>query len=160
MREKSLEMVELLVSPFQKMIDSIAMSEAGVAGVLPDEQLTPPLIALRDVIRAKLTEERAGYEDGAARVIESYLTENEVDQILAFNKSAVGQKLLGCHMQMQRDFMNMTAEWRYKALEAHQEEMKKILCVVEPAPAPIPEASTEKVESDGWEEITAHPDGT
>jgi hypothetical protein len=163
MREKALEMIELLVGPFEKMLDNIALYEAGESALLPDDELPQPMVELRNFIKEQLTAARAGYEDAVAEVIARYLTEEEVDVILAYNKSAAGQKLKSNDRLMQRDFMVASSKWRNATLEAHQGKMKALLGVVEPAPAPIPEATTERVSAtedndDGWKEIDASPD--
>lgn len=163
MREKALEMVAMLVGPFENMLGNIALYEAGEDGLLPDEQLPQPLVELRNFIKEQLTAARAGYDDAVVEVIAQYLTEEEIDTVLAFNKSTAGQKLRGSDRLMQRDFMIASTKWRNSVLEAHQDKMKALLGVVEPAPAPIPEATTEKMSAtedndDGWKEIDASPD--
>jgi hypothetical protein len=163
MREKALEMVDMLVGPFENMLANIAVHETGENGLLPDDQLPQPLVELRNFIREQLTAARSGYEDAIAEVVAQYLTEGEVDTVLAFNKSEAGQKMRVGSRLMQRDFMIASAKWRNAVLEAHQGKMKILLGVVEPAPAPIPEARTEKVSEtegsdDGWKEIDATPD--
>lgn len=156
-QEKYLELVDFM-SPFQRMIDAISLSEANEVGDLPDDRLTPPLVALRDFIKEKLSANIQAYRTAAAEVVARYLDEEDVEAILAYNKSAAGQKLMAVSLEMQRDVMHAAAKWRHETLEAHQSEMKELIGVVDPAPAPIEEAGTEKVAAgDGWTEIDAPP---
>jgi hypothetical protein len=139
MRAKILEMIDLLVSPFDAVIDGVAVD--GMEGVEPD--LVPePVQQMVTFIKEKLGANRAGYEDAMVAVVEKYLAEEDVDAVLAFNKSATGTKLRGVQQALQDDLMIASANWRNSTLEPHVEEVKRMIGATEPAPAPLEEAPT------------------
>lgn len=141
MREKTLEMASLLIAPFEKMIDSASFVD-GFEDVPHD--LTPePIRNLVTLIKEKLSEARTGYEDAIVEVISRYLTEDDVDVILAFNKSTAGQKLLAVNVKIQADLNESTGKWRNATLEPHLEEVKRVIGATEPAEADIPAAVVE-----------------
>jgi hypothetical protein len=99
--------------------------------------------------------------------VEKYLTEEDVDAVLAWNASPTAKKMrdiCGINGPVQRDFVEAAAKWRYETLEKHQDEVKKLLLIVEPTPAPIPEASAAPVgaggddDLSGWEEMNPPDD--
>lgn len=129
MKEKALEMVGCLVGSFEKMIDSIAVT--GIEGVAPADY-PEPIKNLKSFICEKLTAARDGYEDGITKTVSKHLTEDEIDTVIAFNKSTAGRKMRELNEVMQADFMEATGKWRNATLEPYQEEIKQLLGVVEP----------------------------
>ncbi len=135
MRQKILEMFEMLVTPFDKMIDGIAID--GMEGVEADLVPEPVQLVLA-LIKEKLTANRAAFEDGVVEIVQRYLTEEDVDTIIAFNKSAGGSKLRDCFGKIQDELSEAAGKWRNDTLEPHQDEVKRMLGAVEPSPAPAP----------------------
>lgn len=130
-RSKILEMVALLVCPFDAMIDATAVE--GMDGVAP-ELIPDPAKKLLAFIKEKLAANRAGYEDAIVDVVKRHLSESDVESILAFNKSAVGARLRSCTTQIQNDLSEANIHWRNETLELHLEEVKLLMGVTEPAP--------------------------
>lgn len=141
MRKKILEMLDMLVSTFDNVIGSVAVD--GMEGIEPD-LIPEPVLQMQTFVKEKLGANRAGYEDAMVAVVEKYLTEEDVDAILAFNKSPSGTKLRGLIAGLQDDIMIAAANWRNSTLEPHVEEVKRMLGATEPAPAP-PEEPTPPV---------------
>ncbi len=130
-REKILEMVAILVCPFDQMIADTKLD--GLEDV-PSELIPAPAQKLLTFIKEKFTANRIGYEDAIVAVVEKHLTENDVESILAFNKSAVGRKLRSLNMQIQNDLSDANISWRNSTMESHIEEFRELAGVTEPAP--------------------------
>lgn len=137
MREKALELMRLTVGTFDTLIDSIAIEnfQGADPSTIP-EQLQQMLAVVKDT----LTKKHSQFEDAIVAVYEKYFTEADVDAMLAFNHSVVGEKLRSCSIALQNDLIEATANWRNDALKENQAEISRILGVVEPAPAPPPDS--------------------
>lgn len=132
MKAKVLEMVDLLAGSFEKMTGDIAIE--GLEGVdLKD--YPQPIRELRDFISSKLSAARESYEEVAVSVVSKYFTEEDIDAVIAYNKSEAGQKMRKFTLAAQNEFVDEVRKWRNTTLEPYAEDVKRMLGVVEPVAA-------------------------
>jgi hypothetical protein len=143
MREKVIELMGLMLAPFDKTIEGIVgQLNAQFVGAFGD--LPPEVVEAVDAVAASFKSGRAHIESAVAEMYEANFTEDEVDAMLAFHKSPIGKKLAEISPKMQADIVERTSTWIEKSMSTCEPRLQQLLgagaiaAVAEEKTAPVP----------------------
>lgn len=96
---------------------------------------------LQKVIINACESQKAALENAIADVYEMYLTEDDINAIIAYHESEVGQKLAQLGPKVYEKLNEVTVEWENATLKKHDKDLQAVLQplgggVAEPEPKP------------------------
>lgn len=139
MREKVLLFMSL--TGFDSMVDPLIESITGQFRIGFEsnlgEKLPSDAAEAIKVVNTALVRNQAALRDEVAGVYETHFTEQEIDEMISFYKSPVGEKLSASGVIFQTAISEASDRWSSAVIKTVEGDLARILGVNTPAPVDI-----------------------
>lgn len=134
MRERTLELMDLTMVPFEKNLDGLlgqfeSQLKMGFGADLPVDARQAI-----DVVRAAFIARKCLIESSVAGILEQQYDECEMEALVTFYRSAVGMKMQEVSPKLQYDIACALNQWVNATMSSVEPKLRELLGTEEPAP--------------------------
>lgn len=134
MREKTMELMDLTMVPFEKNLDGLlgqfeSQLKAGFGADLPSDARDAI-----EVVRAAFIARKGLIESSVANILEQQYDASEMEALVTFYLSAVGMKMQEVSPKLQYDIACALNQWVNATMSSIEPRLRELLGTEEPTP--------------------------